>query len=208
MQKVSVVMLLILLWMGIFAAVHSLTADKRFKQAVRQRVGDPIYHGLYRLFYNIVTLLLLAPLFVFMGSISVVLYRIPQPIAALLMLVQLIGGMGIILSIWQIDLLRFAGLRQMFSWLRDQPLPLPDETLQTGGLYGRVRHPLYISALLVLWFTPVMTHTTLIFNIAATLYFIFGSRIEERRLLDVYGETYANYQQRVPWMIPKQRAKS
>ena len=36
----------------------------------------------------------------------------------------------------------------------------------------------------------------------ATLYFIFGSRLEERKLLTYYGDAYARYRTRVPGLFP------
>jgi len=71
-----------------------------------------------------------------------------------------------------------------------------------NGMYRFVRHPLYFFSLLALWSMPVMTVNLLMFNIGATLYFVIGSRVEERRLVQSYGEAYRAYQQRVPGLIP------
>jgi len=74
--------------------------------------------------------------------------------------------------------------------------------MQTGGLYSLVRHPLYLASMLVLWSQTQITEFMLAFNIAATLYFAVGSWYEEKRLLAVFGEEYASYQKRVPWLLP------
>ena len=87
-------------------------------------------------------------------------------------------------------------------------LPLADEALQTDGLYGWVRHPLYFFSLLALWFSPTMTDALLMFNIAATLYFVFGSLIEEQRMVNAYGDIYKQYQQNTSWMIPLPPSKT
>jgi protein-S-isoprenylcysteine O-methyltransferase Ste14 len=79
---------------------------------------------------------------------------------------------------------------------------LPTEPLQTGGVYQLVRHPLYLFSLMVIWPLPAMTEAMLGFNIAATIYFTFGSLLEERRLVAIFGQDYITYQQRVPWLIP------
>jgi len=188
--------------MLIFALIHSITADKRIKQGFARFGGERVYHGWYRLLYNILALLLLAPLFPYMWSISTPLYQVPQPFATLFTGIQGIGTIGLCVSLLQIDFLRFAGLRQVLALMQNKPLPLPNEPLQTGGLYGWVRHPLYFFSLLTLWFAPTMTNAAFVFNIAATLYFTIGSRIEEQRMVRAYGESYIQYQQRVAWMIP------
>jgi protein-S-isoprenylcysteine O-methyltransferase Ste14 len=65
-----------------------------------------------------------------------------------------------------------------------------------------MRHPLYVFSLLVIWFMPTMTDTFLTLNIGITLYFLIGSRIEERRMITEYGDDYQQYRQQVPWMLP------
>lgn len=195
-------MIIIILWMIGFSLIHSLTADKRFKQLIANMFSERLRHGWYRLFYNIVTLISIAPLFIYMIDISEVIYSIPSWLTPIFLIIQLIGIIGLGLSILQIDWLRFAGIKQVYAYLAGKPLPLPDETLKTNGLYGFVRHPLYLFSLLFLWFTPTLTNTALIFNIMATLYFVFGSIIEEKRMVDYYGELYIKYQKDVPWLIP------
>jgi protein-S-isoprenylcysteine O-methyltransferase Ste14 len=100
------------------------------------------------------------------------------------------------------------GVRQARAFLASDPLPLPDEPLQTGGVYRLVRHPLYTFSLLMVWAAPVMTLNTLWFNLGATLYVLVGSLIEERRLAAGYGEPYSSYRRQVSWLIPWPRRKT
>ena len=51
--------------------------------------------------------------------------------------------MGRVLVTSDVDFLRFAGIRQMVALFNGTELPLQNETLQTGGLYAWMRHPLY-----------------------------------------------------------------
>jgi protein-S-isoprenylcysteine O-methyltransferase Ste14 len=107
----------------------------------------------------------------------------------------------------QIDLGQFSGLAQALAYIENKPLPLPDELLQTGGVYAFVRHPLYLFSLMIIWALPVMTEGLLIFNLGTTLYFIFGSLLEEKRMLRIFGDEYRAYQQRVPWLVPLLRRR-
>jgi protein-S-isoprenylcysteine O-methyltransferase Ste14 len=70
------------------------------------------------------------------------------------------------------------------------------------GLYRWVRHPLYTAGLLFLWLTPLMTTSILAFNLAMSAYIAIGSVFEERRLVTEFGPAYADYQRRVPRLIP------
>lgn len=195
-------MTIIILWMIGFSLIHSITADKRFKNWVAKIFGERFRHGWYRLFYNAVSVISLAPLFLYMADIAMPIYSVPAWLVPIFLIIQLIGVIGLVISILQIDWMRFAGFKQAYAYLAGKPLPLEEEPLQTKGLYAFVRHPLYLFSLLFLWFAPTMTHTGLMFNILATLYFVFGSIVEEKRMISYYGEIYTTYRRDVPWLIP------
>lgn len=74
--------------------------------------------------------------------------------------------------------------------------------LITHGPYRWVRHPLYLSALLLIWSYPDLTPDRLLLNLSFTAWVIMGTLHEERKLVASYGEEYRNYQREVPMMIP------
>lgn len=202
-MKGSIMFLISLLTILVFGLLHSLMAALGFKHRMRRLLGERGYEGFYRLLYNglsaitflpVVLLVMLAP--------ATTLWHIAMPWAAILLGLQLVALACLVIAVLQADPLRFAGLKQALVYLRGDPLPLPPEPLQTGGFYGLVRHPLYLFSLLTLWPTPIMTDTLLGFVIGATAYFVVGSRIEERRLAREFGDSYASYRQRVPWLLP------
>lgn len=196
-------MIPILLTMLIFGVIHSLLAESGIKQAFSQRFGAYAYHGFYRLLYNIFTVITLLPVaFIMLTNPGEIIWQVEGAWAWVLRIIQIIGLVGLAVSLIQIDLGQFAGLSQLRAYLRQQPLPLPLESLQTNGLYSVVRHPLYLFSLMLIWPLQTMTESLLAFNIATTLYFMLGSLLEERRLLALFGQEYADYQRRVPWLIP------
>lgn len=185
-----------------FALLHSITADKRVKAWISQTFGKRFQHGWYRLLYNIVSVISLAPIFLYMATISETIYTVPGWLVPIFRILQIIGLIGAGISLLQIDWMRFIGLRQVMAYFSGQALPLADEPLKTDGMYGFVRHPLYLFSLMVLWFSPTLNNAGLFFNIATTLYFVFGSIIEERRMIDYYGDAYREYRKKVSWLIP------
>ncbi len=187
----------------IFAALHSILARLAIKSRIRSAIGERRYEGLYRIAYNILAVVTFAPVLVVLwlepgaavwdvGGVAAVVFRV----------LQLVGVVGLSVSLLQIEGGRFLGTAQLSAYLQGEPLPLPDEPLKTDGVYGLVRHPLYFFSLLVLWFTPQMQLNWLVFVILATVYFLVGSRLEERTMQELFGQAYREYQQRVPWMIP------
>ena len=59
--------------------------------------------------------------------------------------------------------------------------------LQTHGVYGFVRHPLYFAWVLMVFGTPHMTMTRLTFAVISTAYLAIAIPFEERGLVDVFG---------------------
>ncbi len=73
------------------------------------------------------------------------------------------------------------------------------------GAYRWVRHPLYLTILLMIWSHPDPTADRLLFNVLFTTWIIVGTVLEERDLVAVFGNDYQNYQRRVPMFIPYRR---
>ncbi|OAN46682.1 protein-S-isoprenylcysteine methyltransferase [Paramagnetospirillum marisnigri] len=108
-----------------------------------------------------------------------------------------LAGWG--LMIWSArfyDLGRLGGLSQL-----RHPEAAADEPLRLDGPHGRVRHPLYASGFLILW-GAALSPLGLATAIWGSLYLLVGTVCEERRLLRLYGEAYADYRRRVPAFIP------
>ena len=70
------------------------------------------------------------------------------------------------------------------------------------GAYLWVRHPLYLFMLLMIWSYPALQPDRLLFNVLWTVWIVIGAILEERDLLEEFGETYREYQRRVPMFIP------
>jgi len=195
-------MILVLISMLIYGLFHTLLAGQ-FKTWFQRQFGDRVFYGLYRLIFNLLAVITLAPAYLLMSiQERNTLWEIPTNSQPILLIIQVISGIGLIVSLLQIDLLRFLGLRQLMAYFNDAPLPLPNENLQIRGLYRIVRHPLYLFSIVSIWSVSIMSDVYLGFCVGATLYFVVGSFYEERRLVKTFGESYIEYQRQVPWLIP------
>ena len=197
-------MLYFLISFIIWSLLHSLTAASRPKTIIRQKIGDRAYDGLYRPLYNLFSIITILPvLYLLATQVSdVPIWTVPTPFKFIMNGIQLIGLVGLSVSLWQTDILEFVGLRQVLHYLRGDDKPAPPPKLVTSGMYRFVRHPLYFFSLLILWFNPAMGLNGFVFTIASTLYFWIGSIYEERKLLAFFGTAYRDYQQQVPRLIP------
>ena len=196
-------MVIVLLSMVFYGIFHSILASKESKARFKAQFGERAYHGLYRLCFNIIAVITFTPiaaLIVFAETGTI--WTLSLDWEPILFIIQALGILGFVISLMQIDLLRFLGVSQAWAYYNDDPLPLPQEELATGGIYRLVRHPLYLFSLMLIWPVTTMTDAYFGFALGATLYFVVGSYYEEKRLLATFGDDYAAYQRQVPWLIP------
>jgi methanethiol S-methyltransferase len=88
------------------------------------------------------------------------------------------------------------GWTPFWHWLRRQPVPRRE--FRPRGAYRVLRHPVYLSFLGLVWFTPVMTLDHAVLTGIWTVYIFVGSYLKDRRLVHYLGDTYRAYQARVP----------
>jgi protein-S-isoprenylcysteine O-methyltransferase Ste14 len=187
----------------LYGALHSLTAGTWWKTRVATLIGERAFLGLYRLAYGIVSIVTLLPVLALMTARpGNTLWSASGATASALLLLRVMAGVGLALALVQIDGLRFLGIKEAVAYFRGRKLPLPAERLATRGVYRLVRHPLYLFSMVALWTSPVMYESVLGFALAATIYFVIGSLLEERKMVLAFGAEYVAYQKAVPWLIP------
>ena len=79
------------------------------------------------------------------------------------------------------------------------------DTLITRGIYGRVRHPLYLGGLLI-FLSFILLSISLISIALFIIMFILYNKMatyEEKILEDMFGVQYLDYKKQVPKWIPK-----
>ena len=187
---------LVLSWIA-YGALHSVTASMGFKQAFQQRFPDAFHT--YRLLFNITaTLLLLIPLWLLWSYKGEPLWHWPNPISLIATIIALLAILGFLYSLSLYDGSDFLGLKQLKEARHSITEPAP---MSLSWLHRYVRHPLYFFGLVIIWLRE-MNAAWLVSAICLTLYLIIGSRFEERKLVNTYGEQYRRYMKKVPGLIP------
>ncbi len=180
-----------------FGAVHSLLAANAVKSVL-----TPVFGPAYRLAYNLFAILCIA-LVVYVGGevfAGTERFSLPGRYKALLSILQISGWGLMFFALGRYDLGRLSGLQQL-RWAKQGVLESEDEALRTDGLHRYVRHPIYSAAFLILWgaaWTPLGLSTA----VWGSLYLLIGAWFEERKLLTLYGQAYADYRARVPAFVP------
>ena len=183
-------------WIAYFA-LHSALASLVVKRWVA--ADWPNLMPYYRLMFNILASLLILP-------ILWLTYHEPEPmlwrwqgIAAWLANgLALAAIFGFWLSLKSYDMQEFIGLRQLQLRVRKVE---DQEHFHLSPFHRFVRHPWYFFGLVLIW-TRDMSVTTLLSSVIITLYFLVGSRLEEKKLLVYHGNIYRRYMSRVPGLIP------
>jgi methanethiol S-methyltransferase len=113
----------------------------------------------------------------------------------------LLAGQGLgfglaLVSTFLLDHFELFGLRQAFGRTGGPP------AFRLPWLYRRVRHPLYLGLVIALWSAPDMALGRVALAAGLTLYILVGARLEERDLVDTFGDEYRRYQRDVPMIVP------
>ena len=88
------------------------------------------------------------------------------------------------------------GFVPWWSWVRRREPPR--RIFAPRGAYRILRHPVYLSFLGLIWFTPDMTVDRAVLTGIWTLYVFVGSWLKDLRLVYFLGHTYRQYQAEVP----------
>lgn len=175
-----------------FAVPHSVLLHPRFRDVFRRWFPAEM-HGA---FFCLCTCLSLLLMFRFWRSTDQLLWEL-QGLPAQLMLVGFYASWaGLLYSISLTGLGFQTGWTQWLHWYRGQRMPR--RPFQAISLYRVLRHPVYLSFLGLIWFTPVMSLDHAVLTAVWTVYIFVGSVLKDQRLLFYLGSSYQDYMTRVP----------
>ncbi|MFA5907155.1 MAG: isoprenylcysteine carboxylmethyltransferase family protein [Vicinamibacterales bacterium] len=169
----------------IFALHHSVMARTGAKAWISRIVSPELERSVY---VWIASLLFIAVCWLW-RPLPGIAWALEGPLQWLGFGVQLAGlalterASGII-GVWEL-----AGVRQA---RRDQPVEF-----KVTGPFGLVRHPIYFGWLLIVFGTPEMTCSRLLFAVVSSAYLVVAIPLEEASLVQAFGEKYRAYQRQV-----------
>ena len=171
--------------------IHSFLASNAVKLYVEK--GFSGLFSYYRILYNFIAIAGLIPLIylsIFLPDPYLLSLIWLSPIAYLLIPAGLVL---LYLAFKAFDGAEFLGIKK-----EKKP------ELVLSGMYQYVRHPLYFATIILILglFLLIPTQKMLLVLLISYVYILVGYRLEERKLVAVFGTTYTAYQKRVKALIP------
>lgn len=196
--------LIALIW-TVYCALHSYMISIRFTELMKHLLKS--YYAFYRLFYVVISIVLLFPVFYYTGQLQsevIITYHPPWSIVryALIICSMLIFFKAFI---FDYDALSFLGIRQLLNFRKNHANH--EGGIKKKGLLGIMRHPMYFTVMIFLW-CQTYRLSDIVVNSVLTLYVIIGTMLEERKLVLEFGDAYIQYQKEVPMLIPFTKLKS
>ncbi len=191
--------ILALLWI-VYCALHSLMASVGIKNWLEKISGSSYRY--YRLFYSLFSFFFLVIVLYFQFMLpTILLYKVPA----------LVFAFGSVLGLSGLLLMLFC-IKKYFmslSGVRSLVYETTYNDLLITGIHRYVRHPLYLGTFAFIWglFLVGPYLSLLIANSIITVYTLIGIKLEEDKLIGEFGESYKNYQQSVPKLLPFGRVK-
>ncbi len=174
-----------------FAWPHSLLLMPAVQRKIKQRIPA----GLIGCIHCLATCVSLLLLFRYWSSSSWTLWDLKGWGEQGMLFFFYASWLALFYSLYLTGLGYQTGLTPWFYWvIRKAP---PRRQFVESGAFRWMRHPVYMSFLGLIWFTPRMTLDHLILTLVWTAYIYVGSYLKDRRMTLFLGDVYRDYARRV-----------
>jgi protein-S-isoprenylcysteine O-methyltransferase Ste14 len=174
-----------------FAIPHSALLHP----SVRRRITQWISPAFYGLFYTTASCLSLLAVVMCWQTVEPILWKTTGVVQTVFLVAFYLSWLGLCYSLHLTGMGFQTGLTPWLAWVRGKAAPRRE--FKPRGAYRFVRHPVYLSFMGLVWFTPIMTLDHAVLTAVWTVYLFVGSWLKDRRLEFFVGDAYRDYESRV-----------
>lgn len=181
---------------ALLALQFTLPHSALLHPAVKKRLESWVSPAFYGLLYTTVTCGSLLLLFACWRPVGPTVWRATGTMGTATTAAFFASWTALFYSLHLTGLGFQTGLTPWLAWVRRQPLPR--RVFRPNGAYRWLRHPVYLSFMGLVWFTPTVTLDHAVLTGIWTGYLLLGSWLKDRRFEHHVGEPYREYVARVP----------
>ena len=180
----------------LFGIQHSVMARGAFKRRLEQLLPRQVERSTYCLATGVVIYLIIR----YWQPVGGSLWQFEAPSLRVALESVYFAGWAIsIAATFMLNHWHLFGLQQTFAG--DDP-DAGTKVFSTPLFYRLVRHPIQTGVVIAMLATPDMSATRAILALGMLVYVAIGLYFEERDLVAEFGETYENYRNDVPGVLP------
>lgn len=193
----AVAVLIDLALIALFGVQHSVMARQGFKRWWTQFVPQQAERSVYVLASSVALIVLYA----LWRPLTAIVWSVDGMVANVLWATFALGWALVLASTFLINHFELFGLQQAWFHASGRNAAAPE--FRQPLFYKLVRHPLYLGFLIAFWAIPTMTLGHLLFAGAMTAWMLMAIQLEERDLVDLFGDKYRHYKTQVGMLLPK-----
>lgn len=187
-----------------FLIILNIVLDSEdVKKNIAKNAGNRL--AFYRIFYVALNSILLYLIIMLSPDYKLEIYSIPYPNDLIILSINLLALALLFWALMYVDLLEFLGISQIIRLLEgkwtNENLDMKIE-IHKEGPFKFVRHPVYLSLLIIIFARPSLDLKSLIFMLFALFYVIFSINYDEKKYITRLGDDYKQYMEKVPRLFP------
>lgn len=176
----------------LFGIQHSVMARRKFKNWWTQYVPEHLERATFVLVSGVLSLVIIAC----WQTVDATVWQVANPVAVIgLQILYAAGIVYLLASSFVTNHFELFGLRQ--AWLYFTNKPYTPLEFKQRWMYRYSRHPMMFGFLFIFWASPEMSVTRFVFALLFTVYIFEGIRHEEGGLIEEFGDTYREYQNKI-----------
>ena len=183
---------------ALFGLQHSIMARERFKKAIKQILP----HATERSTFVLLSGIFMSIAIYFWQPIAGNVWAVENTVGQMtLWAAYALGWSYLFIATFVTNHFELMGLRQVYLYFTNKPYTVLPFTQKY--MYRYSRHPMMLGILIGMWALPVMSVSHFIMTLMLTIYIVIGVALEERGLINQFGDTYRNYKKQISALIPK-----